>query len=262
MTLPFSLDRPLVCYDLETTTANRKLARIVEASFVRFEVDGTTKVYSTLVNPGIPIPPEATAIHGITDADVADAPSWKDIGPALLRAFHSPLGVYTCGYNVGYDNEVMKNECDRHGIWNELPPNQPRMRTIDAKLLWAHLEPRTLTDAVKRFVGRDHDGSHRGAADVKATLDVLNGMYHATVETSLPKTALELADLLSPVDPALATADGKLKFVPGGLALTFGKHEGVKLSEVDKGYLSWMARESSFSRDTKGHVESELRNRR
>jgi DNA polymerase-3 subunit epsilon len=262
MALPFTLDRPLVAYDLETTGANRKLARIVEASFIRFEPDGTTKVYSTLVNPGIPIPAEATEIHGITDADVASAPSWKDIGPALLRAFRSPLGIYVCGYNVAYDNEVMKNECDRHGIEHELPPPQPRTRTIDAKLLWAHLEPRTLGDAVQRWAGRSHDGSHRGAADVKATLDVIVGMYHLDENAHLPKTALALADLLSPIDPALATADGKLKFVPGGLALTFGKHEGTKLTDVDKGYLQWMARDASFSRDTKGHVESELKNRR
>jgi hypothetical protein len=97
---------------------------------------------------------------------------------------------------------------------------------------------------------------------VIATIDVIAGMYQTTVSTTLPKTALELADLLSPIDPALATADGKLKFVPGGLALTFGKHEGKTLRDVDGGYLGWMSRDASFSRDTKGHVESELRSRR
>jgi hypothetical protein len=125
--------------------------------------------------------------------------------------------------------------------------------------LWAHIAPRTLSDAVSRFANREHSGSHRGQADVQATLDVLHGQYRD--KPGLPATALELADLLAPVDPSLATADGKLKFVEGGLALTFGNHEGKKLQDVDSGFLRWMLKKD-FSRDTKGHVESELRSRR
>jgi DNA polymerase-3 subunit epsilon len=72
MDLPFTLDRPLVFFDLETTGLSLKNDRIVELAFIKITPQGDVMERVRRFNPGVPIPPEATAVHGITDADVAD----------------------------------------------------------------------------------------------------------------------------------------------------------------------------------------------
>lgn len=260
MSLPFLLTRPWVVLDVETTSADPATARIVEISLERYEVDGRLTAYSTLINPGVPIPAEATAIHGITDAMVADAPSWAVRGPQILRAFRTDTDVADLGgYNVRFDCKVIAAENERHHIPDETPAGATPPRVVDGFRLWQFLEPRSLSDAARRWLGSEHTGAHRGAADVAVTREVIAAQI--ACDSSLAgKTLAEIDALVNPRDEAVATADGKMRFVPGGVAFNQGKHKGVPLQEVPVGYLQW-AKKEDFSRDSKALIEQELTRR-
>jgi DNA polymerase-3 subunit epsilon len=256
--LPLRLERPIVILDVETTSAEPANARIVEIALERWSPGGGMVSYTSLVNPGIPIPAEATAVHGITDAMVADSPTWQKIGPGILRAFKGEDGVLAdiAGYNVRFDCAVIAAENKRCGIDDA----GEGAKVLDGFRLWQFLEPRTLSDAVRRWTGGDHSGAHRAMDDVIATREVLFAQLSGDARLR-DKSVAEIDALLNPPDPNAATSDGKLRYIPGGLALNFGDHRGKPLREVDAGFLRWMLKKD-FARDTKGHIESELRNRR
>jgi DNA polymerase-3 subunit epsilon len=256
--LPLRLERPIVIVDCETTSAEPATARIVEIALERWSPGGGMVSYQTLINPGIPIPAEATAVHGITDAMVANAPTWAEKGPGILRAFKGEDGVVSdiAGYHVRFDCSVISAENKRCGIDDE----GDGAKVLDSLRIWQFLEPRTLTDAVRRWTGKDHSGAHRAMDDVVATREVLFSQLSGDARLR-DKSVAEIDALLNPPDPSAATSDGKLRYIPGGLALNFGDHRGKPLREVDAGFLRWMLKKD-FARDTKGHIESELRNRR
>ena len=83
--MKLELQRPLVFFDLETTGVDIATARIVQIAMHRMEPDGSSMEYEQLVNPGIPIPPGATQVHGIRDADVATAPRFADVAPRVMQ---------------------------------------------------------------------------------------------------------------------------------------------------------------------------------
>src|SRR3954463_6537659 len=91
------LDRPLAVLDLETTGTDPKLDRIVEISVIKVRPDGGHDHRTRQVNPGVPIPPEATAIHGIGDDDVAGSPSFRAVAPGLVRFLE---GCDLAGFNI------------------------------------------------------------------------------------------------------------------------------------------------------------------
>src|SRR5665213_1290422 len=97
------LTRPLFVLDVEATSVDVQTARIVEIAFARFEAGGLTKEWSTRINPSVPIPASATKVHGITDADVADKPTFKQLAANLAKGFSDcDFG----GQNVRYDLRV------------------------------------------------------------------------------------------------------------------------------------------------------------
>ena len=108
------LDRPLCVFDLEATGTDVMQDRIVDVCILRREADGTESVFSSLVDPGVPIPPEATAIHKITDEMVRGQPTIKDLAPKLFEIFD---GADLSGFNAGrYDIPLLHNELKRAGF--------------------------------------------------------------------------------------------------------------------------------------------------
>src|SRR3954464_1348409 len=108
------LDRPLAVLDLETTGTDPKLDRILEISVLRVRPDGGHDPRPRRVNPGAPIPPEATGVHGISDDDVADSPSFRAIAPSLVRFLE---GCDLAGFNIlGYDLRLLVAEYNRAGF--------------------------------------------------------------------------------------------------------------------------------------------------
>lgn len=255
--LPLRLERPLVVVDVETTSNEPENARIVEIALERYMPDGSMTAYCTLINPEVTIPSGATDVHGITTEMVQASPTWAVAGPRIMRAFKGEWGVADiAGYNVRFDCQVIANENRRCKVEDE----GAGAVILDGFRLWQFLEPRALSDAVKRWAGRDHTGAHRAEADVRATRDVLFTQL-AGDERFRGKTVAEVDAIVNPPDPKAATSDGKLRFIENGLALNFGKFRGLSLKEADTGLLKWVLRQD-FAKDTKALVESELKGRR
>jgi DNA polymerase III subunit epsilon len=251
------LERPLVLFDLETTGKRSATARIVQLAFVKVLPSGDARRFKTLVNPGRPIPAEATATHGITDDMVAGAPAFGEIGARFAKTLEDcDYG----GYNIRYDLEVTQAELDRQC---RIRWDWEGARLLDGLRLWQLLEPRTLGDFVERFLGRRLDGAHDAGADIEATAE---GIEAVLAEGRLPgggwlpQTMQGLHDLQFPRDPDWIDAKGKIAWDQHEAILTFGKHKGTALRRLDRGYMQWMLR-GDFQDDTKQIIRDALQGR-
>lgn len=239
------LERPLCVFDLEATGTDVVNDRIVDVCVLRREPDGAETVFSSLVDPGVPIPPEATAVHKITDDMVRGQPTIKDLAPRLLDLF---AGADISGFNAAkYDIPLLTNELKRAGF--DWPANGRRV--VDSFTIFARKERRDLTAAYKFYCGKSLDGAHRAEADVRAALEVLFAQVERYAD--LPKDVAGLDAFCSAVDPSRVDAEGKFVWKNNEAAFSFGnKHKGKTLREValsDPGYLDWMANKGNFSPD-------------
>ncbi len=239
------LDRAICIFDLEATGTNVLEDRIVDICILRREPDGAETVLSSLINPGIPIPPEAAAIHHITDAMVQDQPRLSDLAPKILGIFKD---ADLAGFNAAkYDIPLLTVEFKRFGTdWPE-----PGAKIVDAFTIFARKERRDLTAAYKFYCGKDLPGAHRAEADVRATVDIL--WAQAERYPDLPSDVPGLDAWCGKIDPRRVDADGKFVWKNDEPAFGFGnKHKGKTLREVvraDRGYISWMIEKGAFSPD-------------
>jgi DNA polymerase III subunit epsilon len=238
-----SLDRPLCVFDLEATGTDVLQDRIVDVCVLRLEPGGGETKFSSLVNPGSPIPKEATDIHGITDAMVANEPRFKDLVPRLLEIFE---GADLSGFNAAkYDIPLMSAEFKRAGT--DWPA--PGRRVIDAYVIFARQERRDLTAAYKFYCGKTLEGAHRAEADTLATAEILQAQVKRYAD--LPKDSAGLGNWCAQTYPDRVDAEGKFIWKAGEAAFGFGnKHRGKSLREVavaDPSYLSWMIEKGNFS---------------
>ncbi|MBK9149338.1 MAG: 3'-5' exonuclease [Flavobacteriales bacterium] len=234
--MPLQLERPLAFFDLETTGVRIGKDRIVQIGIVRLMPDGSRTSYQALVNPGIPIPAEATAVHGITDLDVAMAPKLD----AVAREFLAELdGCDLGGFNLlRFDVPFLAEELFRVGIeWDHAS-----LRIVDVQRIYHQMEPRDLSAALRFYCGREHEGAHDALADVQATADVLLAQLDRYPDRL--QGTVDFLGELSGDRKRSPDAAGKLKFDErGAICLTFGKYNGWSLENIgrnDPGYLQWL----------------------
>ena len=154
------LVRPIAFFDIESTGVVPQRDRIVEIAVVKLWPDGHQQTTVRRLNPGIPIPAGATAIHGITDADVADAPAFADIAEKL---FNYLSDCDLAGYNItGFDVPILEAEFKRAGYDFAAVDH----KIVDAYNIFCKLYPRTLTAAYKFFCGKDLDDAHSAGSSV------------------------------------------------------------------------------------------------
>jgi DNA polymerase III subunit epsilon len=244
-----TLTRPLAILDLETTGTDPKECRIVEVSILKLGPDGAQDMRTRRVNPGIPIPESATAIHGITDAMVANCPTFRALAAGLLSFLD---GADLCGFNLRrFDLRVLANELKRCGMSLPLAGRH----VVDPIRIYHERERRDLSAAVRLYLGREHDGAHGAEADVLATVAILDAQI--THYGDLPGTIEELHALQ--VDPGALDFDGKLRRDEAGWTFfTFGKYEGKCVETLARDprradYLDWML-SGDFLDDTKDIV--------
>lgn len=228
------LSRPLAVFDLETTSADPSTARIVEFSFLVIRPDGINAAYTERVNPGIPIPPEASAVHGIYDEDVRDRPPFASFASRIGEALE---GCDLAGFNVlSYDLRVLLSEMTRARIRFPLAGR----KVVDAMRIFHARERRDLTAAVQFYCGRPHDGAHGAWADVEATTAVLDAQV-ARYE-DLPTHFDELHAAV--VDPAAVDLCGTfIRDGDGNVVFGIGKYKGYTLTSIARAkpdYLRWM----------------------
>ena len=245
-----ALDRPLVVFDIEATGLNKRTDRIVAIALVRYEPLGTAEHFHYLLNPGVPIPEEATAIHGITDADVRDAPTFAELAATLERHF---AGADLAGYNIlGYDIQILTEEFARANR----PFSVEGRRVLDAQRIFFRNEPRDLAAALRYYCGETHDSHHDALGDVLATIRVLDGQFRKYAE--LPAGMEALNEYCDPRDPAWVDRAGRLKWSKGEVVFNFGKFQGQSLRETvakDPNFITWLLR-SDFPEDTKQIVRA------
>jgi len=240
------LARPLAVFDLETTGPDVTTARIVDISIVKRMPDGGLERWSSLVNPGEPIPPAATKVHGLTDEMVASSPTFAELATEVLNRLE---GCDLGGFNVrSYDLPVLRREFERAKRTFE-----PGL-VVDAMTIFHAFERRDLAAAVRLYLGRQHDGAHRAEADAVATLEVLEAQVQAyPIPDSVPGLAAWRPEGAIDVDGKLAWVDGDGRWLA---CLTFGKHKGHSLQWVKKNapdFFDWMLR-SDFSDEVKAIV--------
>ena len=224
MKLQLQLDRPLVVFDIESTGVNARQDRIVELAAIRIEPDGTETEKCWLLNPGVPIPPETTAIHGISDEMVKDCPTFADKAEDIAAFFKD---CDLSGFNSDrFDVPCLEEEFARVGM----NFGACDRRHVDVQRIFHKREPRDLTAAVRFYCGRDHVGAHGAGADARATLDVLKAQLEKYGD--LPKTTAEMDEYLVPRDPLNADRTGLIRWQNGQWCINFGKKKGASLKEL------------------------------
>jgi DNA polymerase-3 subunit epsilon len=245
-----TLEKPLAVIDLETTGTDPRRDRIVEISVLKLLPDGRHDHRTRRLNPGVPIPAEATEIHGITDADVAGAPRFEQVAARLLAFLD---GCDLCGFNLKrFDLQVLCAEFTRAGR----PLALDGRAVLDPMEIYHHYEPRDLSAAVRKYLGREHEGSHSAAADSLATALVLDAMV--THYADLPRSVAGLHQHFA--GPDAVGSDGFFRKVADEIRFVRGKHRGTPLAmvaKIDPGYLEWMLG-GSFYDDTKQVVREAL----
>lgn len=241
------LTRPLVFFDLETTGVDVAGSRIIELYAVKLMPDGSRDECHHLMHPGCAIPPDATRVHGITDADVAGKPLFAALAPQIARFFSdADLG----GFNVqGFDIPLLVNEFARCGLQ---PIRQQEVHVVDVCTLFHKRFSRNLTAAVKYYCGETHTNAHSARHDVLATIKVLK--YQLMMYDDLQPNAGSIHNHLF---AGVVDSSGKfLRNEAGDILFNFGKHRGTHaLSQPE--YLEWMLG-ADFADDTKAVIRSLL----
>ena len=178
--MKLNLKKPIAFFDLETTGLNPVHDRIIEISVLRVNTNGEEEQKTWLINPGCPIPPSTTAVHHISDADVRDCKSFKELAPEIAKFFNS---CDLAGYNIlKFDVPFLMEEFLRAGIDFDIK----NRHLIDVMNIFMKMEPRTLKGAYRFFMNKELEDAHSASADTSATYEVLMAMldkYHETEYT-------------------------------------------------------------------------------
>ena len=245
ISLPLKLTRPLATFDIESTGTSPRADRIIDLAIIVLSPEGDLTSHVFRVNPGIPIPAEASAIHGICDADVADAPPFSQIASQVAEVLE---GCDLAGFNhIRFDVPMLIEEFTRAGI----PLDIEGKCMIDAQRIFHRREPRDLTAALAFFCDDEHADAHGAEADAMATLRVLEGQFRKYPD--LPRDPDELDRYCSPIDPSWVERTGRLRWVSGEITINFGKKKGTPLRDLvlsDRGFLKWILK-SDFSQEVR-----------
>jgi DNA polymerase-3 subunit epsilon len=244
-----NLKRPIAFFDLETTGLIIGKDRIVEISILKIGPDGTRSTYTRKVNPGMPIPPESTAIHGIGDADVKDEPTFKEIGKEVLEIIED---CDLAGYNSNkFDIPMLVEEF----LENEFEFDVSDRKLIDVQNIFHKMEQRTLVAAYKFYCDKDLEQAHSAEADTLATFEVLEAQLERYGDQLKNETSFlhEFSNMFNAVDLAGRVVRNK----QGVEVFNFGKHKGTPVKEVfekEPSYFDWMMK-GDFPRQTKQVIE-------
>ncbi len=232
-----------IIFDCESTGVDVNKDRIVQLAFIvtddKWVVLEKNKI---LMNPEIPIPENASKVHGIYDEDVKNAKTFKSYATGLKKLFENKeLG----GFNIlNFDLPLLANEFERAGIEINFSKN-----IIDAYKIEYALQPRTLGDVYERYLGVPLENAHDALADATATLDILKAQEYLKPNN---KSMYELSGSTNLVD-----FTGKLtRNENGEIVFNFGKNKGKRLKD-EKDYCQWMLK-SDFSNELKNIIKKEI----
>ncbi len=242
--MKLNLTRPIIFFDLETTGTNVVKDRIVELSYIKVYPDGREETKARRINPEMHIPEQATAVHHITDEDVKNEPTFRQVSKALLAIFD---GCDIAGYNSNkFDVPLLIEEFARVGLKFDISGRN----FIDVQNIFHKMEQRTLVAAYRFYCGKELDGAHSALCDTQATYEVLKSQLdrYDTLENDVEKLA-EFSRAGRGIDLAarFVLDDND---VP---VLNFGKHKGQPVKEIfrrEPSFYAWIM-QGDFARNTK-----------
>ena len=246
------LKRPIVFFDLETTGTDNAKDRIVELAFVKISPDGKREKYTKRINPGIPISPESTRIHGITDEDVKNSQTFKQIAHTLYEWMR---GCDLGGYNSSkFDLPLLAEEFLRAGINVDFTERH----MVDVQQIFFKMEARTLSAAYNFYCQKDLINAHSAEADIDATIEVLEAQLERYMEIG---NEVPVLHQFTHTDEYVDYAR-RIIMKDGHPVFNFGKHKGRKVEDIftsEPQYYDWMM-QADFSLHTKQKI-SEILNR-
>jgi DNA polymerase-3 subunit epsilon len=239
-----NLKNPIVIFDIEATGLNLVNDRIVEISTIKVFPNGDEEVKTRRINPGMPMPAESLAIHGITDDDVKDCPAFKEIAKSLANYLE---GCDLAGFNLfKFDVPLLVEEFLRADVNIDFR----KRKIVDVQNIFHKMEQRTLIAAYKFYCGKNLENAHNAEADTIATYEVLQSQLdrYPELENDM-KFLAEFSVRNQNLDYAgriVADKDNEPTF-------NFGKYKGRKVKEIltiEPSYYSWMIN-GEFTLDTK-----------
>ncbi len=243
--MKLNLKNPLVFFDLETTGINITKDRIVEISLLKVHPNGKEEIKSRLINPEMPIPPQATAIHGITDDDVKDCPTFKQVAKSLADMLE---GCDLAGFNSSrFDVPMLSEEFLRAGVDFDMS----KRKFVDVQIIFHKKEQRTLEAAYKFYCDKELQNAHSAESDTIATYEVLKSQLdrYPDLENDVAFLSKEYSSFNNNVDFA-----GRIILDEKGVEVfNFGKHKGKPVTQVlrdEPGYYAWMM-DGDFPLNTK-----------
>jgi len=248
-----TLERPLAFIDVETTGLRPSSDRIVELSILKIHPDGNKEYKSHRINPEIPIPADVTAIHGITDADVACEPKFQQYANSI-RDFLD--GCDIAGFNViKFDLPFIEAAFKRAGV----DFSRQNRQLIDSQVLYHLMEPRDLKTAYLKYCGREMGMTHTAEGDATAAVEILDGQLE--IHPELPRNVAGLCAMCYTVPENYIDPDGKFIWSDGEAVCNFGKkYYGRKLKDMAveaPDYLQWIAT-ADFTPEVKELVSKAL----
>jgi len=247
------LTKPLAFFDLETTGLDVTNDRIIEIAILKMNPDGSKEHYSKRVNPEMPISPESSEITGISDADVQDCPTFKELAPEVA-AFIGDADL--AGYNSNkFDIPVLAEEFLRADSDFDMSAR----KFIDVQNIFHKMEQRTLAAAYQFYCQQELVNAHAAMADVEATQEV----FAAQLERyeNLQKNIDFLADFSRSGNHEILDFAGRIARNDKGEAVyNFGKHKGKSIEQVNSeepGYYGWML-SANFPLYTKKVLKDEM----
>jgi DNA polymerase-3 subunit epsilon len=243
--MDLNLKNPLVFFDLETTGINITRDRIVEISVLKVHPNGKEETKTRRINPEMPIPPESTAIHGITDEDVKDCPTFKQVAKSFADLLE---GCDMAGFNSSrFDVPLLTEEFLRAGV----DFDTDKKKFVDVQIIFHRKEQRTLEAAYAFYCNKKLENAHSAEADVIATYEVLKSQLdrYSDLENDVNFLSKEYSSFNNNVDLA-----GRIILNDKGVEVfNFGKHRGKSVTEVlnkEPSYYSWMM-DGDFPLNTK-----------
>ena len=242
--MKLNLKRPIAFIDLETTGVSLSTDRIVEIAMVKILPDGNKQAKRKLLNPQIPIPQSATDIHGITDAMVKDATTFKQSANEIKQFID---GCDLGGYNSNrFDIPMLMEEFLRA----EMDIDLSRQKMVDVQHIFYVMEPRTLSAAYKFFCNKELENAHSAEADINATIEVLEAQLDRY--SQLGNSTESILEVIGE-DKIIDYARRFIYDEKGEEVFNFGKFKGKPASyvfKVEPHYYDWMMK-GDFALHTK-----------
>ena len=241
--MELKLNRPICFFDLETTGIDVGKDRIVEISIFKVFPNGNKESKTWLVNPTIPIPPQSTAVHGITNEKVAHEPTFKELAPHVYNMIKD---ADLAGFNSDrFDIPLLAEELLRA----EVDFDMKNRVSVDVQTIFHKMEERTLSAAYKFYCDKNLEDAHTAEADAMATFEVLEAQV---VKYPQIGNTVESIVKFTGEDEIIDFAR-RLVYENGVAVFNFGKHKGKPVIQVLKEepqYYDWMMK-GDFALHTK-----------